>query len=339
MRRSPRGCVTATAACTRIAARAVGRIRDPRFAARDSLPPLAAPPAWPEPAWRLRYRALTASCDSLDVAVADSALPVRLRAADLAGPACAADTLLVSTLRRWADARPSAAADRARGRETWHAAAHALVALARLDPDNARPRIAAAARHRQWQVRAYAAHAAVVVSDTAVLRALARDRDDNVKEAAVSGLSKLVGHADDEIYVLVLRAGGAQAVRAAALALKGSPREEIRSTLSATFERWVARNNASARDARVALLEAAGRPASDDRPPSSRVELPAASRGARARRRRSAARETRLVDAGERRRLVRRPAARRRRSDDGGAHPRARAVGLLQRSLLAPRRA
>jgi cyclophilin family peptidyl-prolyl cis-trans isomerase len=250
-----------------IATRAVGRIRDPRFAARDSLPALPAPPSWPEPAWRLRYRALTANCDSLDTAVSDSALPVRLRAADLAAASCASDTLLVSTLRRWADPR-------ARGTDSWHAGAHALVALARIEAEEARPRIAAAARDRQWEVRMYAARAAVVAKDTSVLRTLARDRNDNVKETAVGGLSRLVGHADDELYVQVLRAMGAQAVRAAALALKGSPREDIRSTLNATFDRWVARNNASARDARVALLEAAGRPASDDRPPSSRVELP-----------------------------------------------------------------
>ena len=253
-----------------IATRALGRIRDPRFVARDSLPALAPPPSWPEPAWRLRYRALTPNCDSLALAVADSALPVRLRAADLAGPGCASDTLLVSALRRWADALSGAQ----RGRETWHAGAHALVALARLDLDDARQRIAAVARDRQASIRLYAARAAAVAKDTAVLHALARDRDDNVKEAAVVGLSRLVGHADDEIYVQVLRAMGAQAVRAAAGALKGSPREDIRSTLNATFERWVARNNASARDARIALLEAAGRPVSDDRPPSSRVDLP-----------------------------------------------------------------
>jgi cyclophilin family peptidyl-prolyl cis-trans isomerase len=249
-----------------IATRALGRIRDPRFAARDSLPALPPPPSWPEPAWRLRYRALTASCDSLDIAVADSALPVRLRAADLAGPSCASDTLLISTLRRWADPRT-------RG-DSWHAGAHALVALARIEPEESRGRIATAARDRQWEVRMYAARAALAAKDTSVLRTLARDRNDNVKDAAVSGLSRLVGHADDELYVQVLRAMGAQAVRAAALALKGSPREDIRSTLNATFDRWVARNNASARDARVALLEAAGRPASDDRPPSSRVDLP-----------------------------------------------------------------
>jgi len=257
-----------------IASRALGRIRDPRFVARDSLPPLSAPPSWPEPAWRLRYRALTANCDSLDAAVADSAVPVRLHAADLAAPSCASDTLLVSTLRRWADALPGAGADRARGREAWHVGTHALVALARLETDDVQRRVAAAARDRQWPVRVYAARAAALAKDTVVLRTLVRDRDDNVKEAAVTGLSRLVGHADDELYVQVLRATGAQAVRAAALALKGSPREEIRSTLNSTFERWVARSNASARDARLALLEAAGRPASDDRPPSSRVDLP-----------------------------------------------------------------
>src|SRR5688572_13548776 len=71
-----------------LAQRARGRIRDPRFAARDSLPALRAPVAWPEPAWRLRYRALTAQrgdCDALHAAMADSAWPVRLRAADLSG--------------------------------------------------------------------------------------------------------------------------------------------------------------------------------------------------------------------------------------------------------------
>src|SRR4029077_19299943 len=43
---------------------------------------------------------------------------------------------------------------------------------------------------------------------------------------------------------------------------------------NATFERWVAHANDSERDARVALLEAAGRPASDDRPPPPVVRLP-----------------------------------------------------------------
>src|SRR5688500_16491118 len=36
-----------------LATRALGRIRDPRFAARDSLRPLPAPPVWPEPDWKV----------------------------------------------------------------------------------------------------------------------------------------------------------------------------------------------------------------------------------------------------------------------------------------------
>jgi cyclophilin family peptidyl-prolyl cis-trans isomerase len=120
----------------------------------------------------------------------------------------------------------------------------------------------------------YAARAAAVLADTATLRTLARDSNDNVKEAAIDALSKLTAHADDAVYLAALKANGAQAVRAAALALKGSPRDDVRATLNATFDRWVARRNASERDARVALLEAAGRPVTEDRPPPLRIELP-----------------------------------------------------------------
>ncbi|MDE3097812.1 MAG: hypothetical protein KGK07_17635, partial [Chloroflexota bacterium] len=44
-----------------IARRAMDRIADPRFAKRDSYPPLPAPPVYADPAWRLRYRVLTAT--------------------------------------------------------------------------------------------------------------------------------------------------------------------------------------------------------------------------------------------------------------------------------------
>jgi cyclophilin family peptidyl-prolyl cis-trans isomerase len=128
--------------------------------------------------------------------------------------------------------------------------------------------------HRQWQVRAYAARAAAVLSDTARLRVLARDPNDNVKEVAIEALSKLTGHADDELFLAALGGRGAPAVRAAAIALKGSPRADVPGAASAAFERWVARANASERDVRVALLEVAGRPVSDDRPPSVSAELP-----------------------------------------------------------------
>ena len=129
------------------------------------------------------------------------------------------------------------------------------------------------AAHRQWQVRMYAARAAGVLCDTSRLRALARDPDDNVKDAAIEHLSTLTGHADDNLYVAALDARGAQAVRAAAVALKGSPRADVRAAASAAFTRWVTLGNASAHDARAALLNAAGRPLTDDVAPARRVEL------------------------------------------------------------------
>lgn len=260
-----------------LAQRARGRIADPKFAARDSLPPLPAPKVWPEAAWRLRYRALTAqreNCAALVAALSDSAWPVRLRAADLAPASCSANSTLSATLRRWIDDLPRDAAARKRGQVSWHAAAHAIVSLAQLEPGEARTRVPMLATHRQWQVRAYTARAAAVLNDTMRLRALARDSNDNVRETAIEALGKLTGHADDALYLAALGSDGAQVVRAAAIALKGSPNSGVRAAASATFDRWVARQNSSAHDVRAALLEAAGRPLSDDRPPPVRVELP-----------------------------------------------------------------
>ena len=215
-----------------------------------------------------------ADCTALGVALADSAWPVRLRAADLVTAACAADNSLAATLRGWIDSLSADASRRTTGGVSWHAAAHGSLALARGRPDEARARIGRLAAHGQWQVRMYAARVATILSDTVRLRTLARDADDNVREAAIESLSKVMGHAEDDLYVAALDGQGAQAVRAAAIALKGSPRADVRAAAAATFERWVSRGIASARDARVALLEAAGRPATDDRAPLLYTGLP-----------------------------------------------------------------
>jgi cyclophilin family peptidyl-prolyl cis-trans isomerase len=260
-----------------IARRALGRIRDPLFAARDSLPASTPPRAWPEPSWRLRYRALAdrrADCGALRAALADSMWHVRLRAADVAEAGCGADSAFVRVLSGWVGSLPRDTRSRAAGGVSWHAAAHAEVALARIAPALARPRLGRLATHADWHARLYAARAAAVLADTPRLRALARDRDGNVREAAIDALSKLVGHGADDVYLAALRGDGAQAVRAAAVALKGSPAPGARPAANAAFEQWVRRANDSERDVRVALLEAAGRPASDNRPPPARVELP-----------------------------------------------------------------
>ncbi|HEX8692769.1 MAG TPA: peptidylprolyl isomerase [Longimicrobium sp.] len=260
-----------------IAGRALGRIRDPRFAARDSLPPAAAAPAWPEPGWRLRYRALAdrrGDCAALRAALDDLVWQVRLRAADLAEARCGADSAFVRVLTRWVDQLPRDTRRRAAGGVSWHAAAHAEVALARIAPGLARARLGRLAAHADWHVRLYAARAAAVLADTPRLRAFARDPDGNVQEAAIDALSKLVGHGADDVYLAALQGDQAQAVRAAAVALKGSPAPAARAAANAAFERWVRRANESERDVRVALLEAVGRPAGDDRPPPPRFDLP-----------------------------------------------------------------
>jgi cyclophilin family peptidyl-prolyl cis-trans isomerase len=260
-----------------LALRAMGRIRDPKFAARESLPTAAPSPAWPEPAWRLRLRAITArsECDVVRPALADSAWPVRLRAATVAGLRCTGDTAVVRTLRAWMEPLPADVGRRPPGGVSWHAAAQALPALARLDPATARRALPRFANHRAWPMRRAAVRAATVLADTALLRALARDEHGNVQEEAVDALAKLSGHGDDGTYLDVMEGTPPQAVRAAAAALKGSPRGDVAARARAAWTRWSARAIDSERDVRVALLEAAGDSAGSDRAPNARPPLPA----------------------------------------------------------------
>ncbi len=240
----------------RIARRGLARSLDASFAGRDSVPALPAPPVYPEPAWRFRYRALGATnddCAALRGALADSAWPVRLRAVDLVTASCATDAVLVQTLRGWLSS-PDRTARAANG-AAWQPAAHALVAIARVAPAEARQRMPAFARsHSPW-VRTYAARAAAVLTDSLTLRALARDTNGNVQEAAIEALSKLTGHRDDALYVSALRATGYQAVRASALALKGSTSgADVRHAAIAAARRLRRDSSETSRDARMAVM-------------------------------------------------------------------------------------
>lgn len=239
-----------------IARRALARMRDPRFAARDSLGALPAPPSYAEPAWRLRYRALdprTVTCGALRAALDDASWQVRLRAADLVTPACAGDQAMAATLRGWlATAHVRA---RTAGGAAWQPSAHALVALARVAPGEARAALPGFARQEAHWVRVYAARAAAVLADTATLRVLARDRNDNVKEAAIDALSTLAGHTADSLYLEALRAPGYQAVRAGARALKGAtPTRPMRHALVTNAQRLRADSSETSRDARTEVM-------------------------------------------------------------------------------------
>ena len=244
-----------------LARRATFRISDPAFLARDSFPTPTLPPEYSDPAWRLRYRALAANrndCAVLRAALADSAWPVRFRAAALVPPACGTDTALVATLRAWLSRVPASGA-RTSGGVSWHPAAHALVALARIAPREARgPFPLAAASSIPW-LRAYAARAAGNLLDTAALLRLAGDPDDNVKEAAINALAGVAEHAADEAYLAALSATGYQAVRAGARALAGSRRRgDIVAAGLAALHRLRRDSSETSRDARIAVLELLG---------------------------------------------------------------------------------
>ncbi len=260
-----------------LAERALGRIRDPLFAERARLPALRPPPTWVEPDWRVRYRALAGlrdDCGAMRLSLMDSAWAVRLRVMDLLRPSCAQDELIVTRLHQWVDSLPARAERRRAGRVSWHAAAHAIVALARLRPDEARRRFYAIERHRQWQVRQYVVRAAAVVNDTALLRRRVADPHANVAETAIAALARLTGHADDALFLAALDRDEVPVLRAAAVALKGSTRPGVRERASRAFARVASRDDDSAHDTRLALLELAGMTAADDRRPSRYRDLP-----------------------------------------------------------------
>ena len=123
------------------------------------------------------------SCAPVRAALQDADTHVRLQAIDqLAGGCPAADGpsdlgAIVNTL----SAQP----------RSWHAPAHALVSLARTQPDEARKALPRFVEHPTWQVRMYAARAASTLGDSAILGTLIGDRVDNVREAALTALVEL----------------------------------------------------------------------------------------------------------------------------------------------------
>ena len=139
---------------------------------------------------------------------------------------------------------------------SWHRAAHALVALATAMPARGTAALPQFTGSRIWQLRMYAARAAAQLEDRQALDKLARDEDDNVREAAVEGLRKLAGHAADAVYVAQLTRNGHQILRAAAVALDGTPHpEEALPALKSAYQRLVAEGHDNSHDARDAMAK------------------------------------------------------------------------------------
>jgi len=81
---------------------------------------------------------------------------------------------------------------------------HAFVSLTKRDRERAAMSMLALAMHQTWQVRMYAARAAAVTEDAAILTRLSSDSDDNVAEAALPTLRRLSGADSDRVFVDVL---------------------------------------------------------------------------------------------------------------------------------------
>ena len=199
----------------------------------------------------LRARDDADSCASALAASGDRDMHVTLVAFDLLG-ACGSAPDAVAALQRTVHDLADAA--QARG---WHRGAHALVALATAAPRDAAAALRQFTGSRTWQVRMYSARAAAELKDHDTLEMLARDEDDNVAEAAVEGLRKLAGHDGDALYASALSRKGHQVLRAAALALEGTPHaDQAVPALRAAWQRLIAEGHDNSHDARDAIARA-----------------------------------------------------------------------------------
>lgn len=205
---------------------------------------------------RVRFEALRAwgrqmqksSCAPVRAALSDASAHVRLQAIDQLAAGCPSTESPSSDLTALVNSLSNTA-------RTWHAPAHALVSLARIDAPAARQALPRFVQHPTWQVRMYAARAAGVLGATDALSALAADPHDNVREAALSSLIDLkrpeaVGVALDSLtrsdYQLVLTATRALEERALA--------EKATTPLLTALGRITREHKDTSRDPRMAIL-------------------------------------------------------------------------------------
>jgi cyclophilin family peptidyl-prolyl cis-trans isomerase/HEAT repeat protein len=206
---------------------------------------------------------------------------VVLAAIDSLAGSCADTAAAARTLRGLAQVRPGtetqdpppaggARSSAGPSDHRWQAGAHALLALARLDPGAAARLLSRFGDADRPEVRAYAARAAAVLGATPLLYALAHDPNRNVQEAAIIGLAATVRHEADSVYLDALGSSGHQVALAAADALDSTSDPAALDALLAAFDRLSATRSENARDPRMSMLARIG--ALGSRPAASRLE-------------------------------------------------------------------
>jgi len=189
----------------------------------------------------------TEGCEAVREALIDPDPHVALLAIDLLGNGCEAGEGTVEILLGIAD---SLSLDR-----TWHRPAHALVSLAKVSPIPAELLLPRFTAHESSWVRLYAARAAGSMGLTGNLRRLAFDPNDNVRQAAISDLSRLERHDADSIYIAQLVRADYQLVMTAAQALEGSDKAfNAVPALLGALALITADQRETSRDARRALV-------------------------------------------------------------------------------------
>jgi cyclophilin family peptidyl-prolyl cis-trans isomerase/HEAT repeat protein len=207
---------------------------------------------------RRRDATVGAYCDTLLDLTRDEDPHVALLAIDLAAR-CTGSDRAIATIAGEVDQWAPEVVPPQGGRPRWHRAAHGLVSLAILAPGRAAPAIARLAGDQIWQVRMYSARAAGLTGQLETLRRLARDPNDNVREAAIASLTPRAGHEADALYLEALARDDYQLLITAARALEGTPRRaDALSAVRAALDRVTRQQRETSRDARLALLERLG---------------------------------------------------------------------------------
>lgn len=218
-----------------------------------------------DPAAMVRFEAVrgwrplagSEGCGFLIEAVGDAHPTVSLAAIDGMSAQCRDRARVADTLLSLIDSHRTDSPVRAPGRAGWQVHAHALLALARTDPERARPVVRREVQQLSfWGVRWYAARAAAVLTDTATLRTLAGPGHGNVREAALGGLVQAVGHGADDALLAALDAAEYHVIAEAAQGLKGTPdAPRASAALLRTLTRLTAEQRENNRDPRIAILD------------------------------------------------------------------------------------
>jgi cyclophilin family peptidyl-prolyl cis-trans isomerase len=143
-----------------------------------------------DPSYLVRYEALRGAgdCARADTSLSDPSEHVALLAIDLLGKGCSP-----APIERILEESSG-----------WRRPAHALVALASVAPDEARKALPRFASHPVWQARVYAARAAKVLKEDAILAHLRADESPNVvAEALVTPDDALAALASDHYGLLM----------------------------------------------------------------------------------------------------------------------------------------